>query len=299
MTDVDYYAVLHAAPSASKDEIQRNYKRLAKAFHPDTGIEDHGISAEINNAWAVLRDPVSRANYDAERAAAEQDAPQEDFDDDFDESWGEESGWEADPPPTPPPPPPPPPPRQGPPPRQEPPPVFEPQPGFQAGPEFFAPRGDYAEFRQNPHQWRAPHPTFSPPAQPMTSPNRPVKLHYLLGLSRPAVILGVLWLVVSFVPAAVSLVTRPTDLSSLVITVALVALSARWARGRIVPWASGVIYVIWVGLSLVLTGVAYMVAESSDSFIDRYFLLAYVAAWTLLYVVASETRRRDLDKAGW
>ena len=65
----DYYKVLQVAPDADAEVIQAVYRRLARKYHPDTGGDK--ASAEkmklVNEAYAVLSDPASRAKYDRER----------------------------------------------------------------------------------------------------------------------------------------------------------------------------------------------------------------------------------------
>lgn len=63
----DHYESLELGRKASSQEIKRNYRRLARKFHPDVN-PGRGASrkmAEINEAYRVLSDPVMRAEYDA------------------------------------------------------------------------------------------------------------------------------------------------------------------------------------------------------------------------------------------
>lgn len=61
----NYYAVLQVAMSASPHEVKRAWKNLLqkKQKHPDLGGTD-GEAAAINEAYAVLKDPLRRAAYD-------------------------------------------------------------------------------------------------------------------------------------------------------------------------------------------------------------------------------------------
>lgn len=65
----DAYAVLQVDPSAELIVIQAAYRALARRFHPDGDAPDIAKMAELNHAFGVLRDPVSRAQYDAQRQA--------------------------------------------------------------------------------------------------------------------------------------------------------------------------------------------------------------------------------------
>jgi molecular chaperone DnaJ len=66
----DYYAVLGVEPGASDREIQRAYRRLAKANHPDANAGDSAAEErfkEISAANDVLGDPDKRKEYDQVR----------------------------------------------------------------------------------------------------------------------------------------------------------------------------------------------------------------------------------------
>jgi curved DNA-binding protein CbpA len=70
---VDYYQVLRIWPSASEDAIKKAYFNLARLFHPDV-VGRSGAAEEqgkrdvdfklVNEAYAVLSDPVKRREYD-------------------------------------------------------------------------------------------------------------------------------------------------------------------------------------------------------------------------------------------
>lgn len=63
----DYYATLGAGRDASREEIERRYKRLAQQHHPDRGGDEEEMKT-LNEAWRVLGDRDSRRSYDATRA---------------------------------------------------------------------------------------------------------------------------------------------------------------------------------------------------------------------------------------
>lgn len=63
----DYYSTLEVWPTASADEIKRNYFRLAKLYHPDAAgdtPENRERFKLINEAYGNLSDPEKRATYD-------------------------------------------------------------------------------------------------------------------------------------------------------------------------------------------------------------------------------------------
>lgn len=65
-TKRDYYEVLGVDRSASKEDLKRAYRRMARKFHPDVN-KDSGSDErfkEINEAYEVLSNDSTRATYD-------------------------------------------------------------------------------------------------------------------------------------------------------------------------------------------------------------------------------------------
>ena len=68
----DYYEILGVSQKASDDQIRDAYKKLAKAYHPDKHQGDDFFAEKfksLQEAYAVLSDPESRKDYDADLAA--------------------------------------------------------------------------------------------------------------------------------------------------------------------------------------------------------------------------------------
>lgn len=67
VTNRSLYRILGVSPSASTQQIRDAYRDLARQLHPDVGgtTKDDAIRmAEVNHAWSVLSDPVTRREYD-------------------------------------------------------------------------------------------------------------------------------------------------------------------------------------------------------------------------------------------
>jgi molecular chaperone DnaJ len=69
----DYYKVLGVSNTASKEEVKRAYKKLARQFHPDAnkGKEAEQRFKEISEAHSVLTNDERRKDYDQIRRYAE------------------------------------------------------------------------------------------------------------------------------------------------------------------------------------------------------------------------------------
>ena len=65
--DDDFYQILGVPPDASQDDIQRAYRKLARAYHPDVNKDPSAEDRfkEIAEAYDVLSDPQTRRRYDA------------------------------------------------------------------------------------------------------------------------------------------------------------------------------------------------------------------------------------------
>lgn len=75
----NFYDVLNVSQGAEPVVIEAAYRALMKRYHPDQAIGEDGAggdAAEINRAFAVLRDPERRAEYDRREWSAQQRAIQ-------------------------------------------------------------------------------------------------------------------------------------------------------------------------------------------------------------------------------
>lgn len=62
----DYYKILDVDRNASEADIKKQYRRLARKYHPDVSKEADAESKfkEVQEAYAVLKDPEKRKAYD-------------------------------------------------------------------------------------------------------------------------------------------------------------------------------------------------------------------------------------------
>ena len=65
----DPYAILQVLPTADQVVINAAFKALALKFHPDRDATRRAADrmAELNRAFAILRDPTARAAHDRSR----------------------------------------------------------------------------------------------------------------------------------------------------------------------------------------------------------------------------------------
>lgn len=97
----DYYAILGVLPSVDDAVLQAVYRALAKKYHPDVAVEPGSGSRlfiEIQEAYEILKNPVTRSRYDELRQgqheqagrfdqASDDQAPEGSTSDDTDDAW--------------------------------------------------------------------------------------------------------------------------------------------------------------------------------------------------------------------
>lgn len=88
--DENYYAVLHLQEGATKSEITRSYRDLARQWHPDKAHPDdrklcEAKFKELHKAYECLTTKDKRETYDAFLAAVEGGR--------FDQNWEEFQSW--------------------------------------------------------------------------------------------------------------------------------------------------------------------------------------------------------------
>ena len=67
----DYYAILQVSRNAKSEDIEKSYKRLSAAYDPSTSNKKRAAQrhADVAAAYAVLRDPRRRRQYDRQLAS--------------------------------------------------------------------------------------------------------------------------------------------------------------------------------------------------------------------------------------
>lgn len=74
----NYYEILNVENTATKTEIQKTYRVLARKYHPDvnSGNPKFGkIFANINEAYEVLKDEERRKEYDKKLFSTKENLP--------------------------------------------------------------------------------------------------------------------------------------------------------------------------------------------------------------------------------
>lgn len=68
----DFYEILGVPKTATRDEIQRAYRKLARTYHPDINKSPEAEERfkEISEAYDVLSDPDQRRQYDNPRVSS-------------------------------------------------------------------------------------------------------------------------------------------------------------------------------------------------------------------------------------
>lgn len=66
MSKRDYYEVLGVSKDATKEEIKKAYRKLARKYHPDVSKEPDAAEKfkEVKEAYEVLSNEQKRAQYD-------------------------------------------------------------------------------------------------------------------------------------------------------------------------------------------------------------------------------------------
>lgn len=70
----DYYQILGISPSASKQEVKQAYRKMSLKWHPDKNpsVDVKEMMQDINEAYSILFDDISRSRYDNEYRAFSQ-----------------------------------------------------------------------------------------------------------------------------------------------------------------------------------------------------------------------------------
>ena len=69
-SQLSHYVLLQLPEEATPEQLRQAFRRLSKRYHPDTtslpAAEAEQAFQRLQQAYAVLSDPVARRRYDAE-----------------------------------------------------------------------------------------------------------------------------------------------------------------------------------------------------------------------------------------
>ncbi|KAK9284602.1 hypothetical protein L1049_023778 [Liquidambar formosana] len=67
--ETDYYSILGLNPSADKNKVKKQYRKMAVLLHPDKNksVGADGAFKLVSEAWTLLSDGVKRSSYDLKR----------------------------------------------------------------------------------------------------------------------------------------------------------------------------------------------------------------------------------------
>lgn len=94
----DYYRILDVSPTATPQEIKSAYRQMSRKWHPDRnlGRDVTAIMQDINEAYAILKDPEKRNRYDIEYASFKQSTSSYDQGTCAEKSTHSQQRWEYD-----------------------------------------------------------------------------------------------------------------------------------------------------------------------------------------------------------
>jgi DnaJ-class molecular chaperone len=76
---MNYYKLLHVPQNATTGEIKQHYYTYAKLYHPDKGGDPEKFK-QINEAYGILMNPITRHSYDIELSGNNYTFTQDDYD---------------------------------------------------------------------------------------------------------------------------------------------------------------------------------------------------------------------------
>ncbi|BCZ45171.1 hypothetical protein psyc5s11_12380 [Clostridium gelidum] len=76
----DYYKILEISIRATKDDVKKAFRSLAKKYHPDRNVNDENALRkfqEVNEAYEILSNEDSRREYDKKLSGFKQSSSKE------------------------------------------------------------------------------------------------------------------------------------------------------------------------------------------------------------------------------